>query len=193
MLARLLIVLLEHDLFLDSVNVLLAGTHAANQGVILLLKVLAALLDLVILERQLHQLPLRVTLTLVRCRGILLVLVDALLKFTSPRLVTTILFMYLGDLSNVPLANVLVLLDLLFDFGFVFVDAVLEGLTLISGAIEITIQTSLGTLPLADLTIELLDFLAVLLQEQILTLLQRFNLERHLLDCLFFVLHLMLM
>lgn len=130
-----LLILLQHDLLFDRVNILLARAHPSHESMVLLLEVLAAFLGLIILKRQLHKFSLSTSLALVRSHGILLVFVDARLKLAGTRLVATILLVHLCDFSYVSLADFLVLLDLLLDLELVLVDALLQGLSLVRGVV----------------------------------------------------------
>ena len=75
-----------HNLLLYYVDILLAGPHPLNQSMVLLFEILTLLVQLIILKGYLHELLLSKSLPLLGLKAVLLVLLNPLLQFLSPRL-----------------------------------------------------------------------------------------------------------
>lgn len=169
-----------HQLFLDRVDVLLAGAHAPDQGVILGLEVVAALLDFIIGEGQPDHLLLSRPLRLDGGLRLAVVLVDAGLELAGLRLEATVLLMHAGYLVDVPLADVLNLLDLLLHFLLVVVEPVLQAIVRLRGGSQLLSESGLRGLTLIDLTLQAVDLRPVLRLLELFGLLIRVQLLRHL-------------
>jgi len=131
---------LEHDLLFDGVDVFLACTHALHEGVVLLLQILALFIDLIIFERQLHQLSLRLPLRFLSSECLRLVLLDALLELLGLGLVSTILLVRVTHLTDVALAFIFKLLDQRLYLVFVLIQSILQQVLLLAGFCQVVLE-----------------------------------------------------